>query len=113
MCGLPLTDRSGGADRRAGLVARRPVVAVELRGVELARAGQLILHKECEVANEKCRGGDQLSNNNEIHNRSFTTVLRRAQFTYWQWRLPDSPHGFHSELQRRRIASLNCDGVPL
>jgi len=37
--------------------------------VELASAGELILHNDSEMANEQGRGRDQLSNNNKIHNQ--------------------------------------------
>jgi hypothetical protein len=37
--------------------------------VELASAGELILHNDGEMANEQSRGRDQLSNNNKIHNQ--------------------------------------------
>ena len=37
--------------------------------VELASAGEPILHNDSEMANEQGRGRDQLSNNNKIHNQ--------------------------------------------
>jgi hypothetical protein len=48
---------------------KRPAAAV-LGGVESASAGQLVLHDDCEVADEQGRGCGQLSNNNEIHGQS-------------------------------------------
>jgi hypothetical protein len=58
---------------------RRPDAAAVLGGVELAGAGELILHNDCEVAQEQCRGRGQLSNNNEIHGQSSTVCGRLLQ----------------------------------
>jgi hypothetical protein len=48
--------------------------------VELASAGELILHNDGEMANEQSRGRDQLSNNNKIHNQILYVIQARAVY---------------------------------
>jgi hypothetical protein len=45
-----------------------------------ARAGELIPHNDCEVANEQSRGRGQLSNNNKIHNQFLYVFQARAVY---------------------------------
>ena len=48
--------------------------------VELASAGEPILHNDSEMANEQGRGRDQLSNNNKIHNQILYVFQARAVY---------------------------------
>jgi hypothetical protein len=48
--------------------------------VELASAGELILHNGGQMANEQGRGRDQLSNNNKIHNQILYVFQARAVY---------------------------------
>ena len=45
-----------------------------------ACAGELILHNDCEVANEQSRSRDQLSNNNKIHKQFLYVFQARAVY---------------------------------
>jgi hypothetical protein len=48
--------------------------------VELASAGELILHNDGEMANEQSGSRDQLSNNNKIHNQILYVFQARAVY---------------------------------